>query len=316
MKISRGITLVELLVVIALLSMLMGLLVPAVMSAREAGRRTVCQNNLRQLGTAALAFESQHGYFPSNGWGFRWVGEPDRGYGPRQPGGWIYHLLRYLDRNDLADLGRGRSPAQRRQELARLMQVPLPVLICPTRGVRGLLPAHPATHPYNALPVPLVARTDYAINEGDFIPAGGPGPPTLALGDDPGFPWPNVSQVTGVSYLRSQVSMGRLRDGATYTYLIGEKYVASDRYHLNTDPGYDQSPYAGVDLDLNRWTKDPPRQDGWQLGERLFGSAHPDACQFVFCDGHVQSISYQIDPQLHRRLGNRKDGQIITPPEG
>ncbi len=308
-----GVTLTELLVVIALISLLMGLLIPAVMSAREAGRRTVCQNNLRQLGQAALVFESQHGYFPSNGWGFRWIGEPDRGYGPQQPGGWIYHLLRYLDRNDLADLGHGQPPAQRAQALAQLMQISLEVLSCPTRGTRGLRPAHPATHPYNAWPVLYVARTDYAINEGDFIPDGGPGPPTLAQGDDPNFPWPDTSQVTGVSFLRSRVSLARVRDGATYTYLIGEKYVMSAHYDQNADPGYDQSPYCGVDLDLNRWTASPPRRDGNSLGERLFGSAHPQMCNFVFCDGHVQGISYEVDPEVHRRLGNRKDGQVLLP---
>ena len=91
----HGFTLVELLVVIAIIAMLVTLLLPAVQAAREAARLTQCTNHIKQLALGCLNHESAHGFLPSDGWGYRWVGDPDLGFGKTQPGGWAFAEISY-----------------------------------------------------------------------------------------------------------------------------------------------------------------------------------------------------------------------------
>jgi prepilin-type processing-associated H-X9-DG protein len=71
--------------------------------------------------------------------------------------------------------------------------------------------------------------------------------------------------------------------------------------------------YVGYDLDVFRWTKpnSAPLRDGTGEFPDHFGSAHPAGCNFVFADGSMHFIRYDIDPTVHRWLGNRQDGNAI-----
>ncbi len=106
---SAAFTLVELLVVITIIGILIALLLPAVQAAREAARQTQCRNNLKQLALGCLSHESAIKRFPSDGWGYGWTGDPDRSTDWRQPGGWIYNILPYIEQQPLHNMGTGQG---------------------------------------------------------------------------------------------------------------------------------------------------------------------------------------------------------------
>ena len=315
----RGFTLVELLVVITIIGILIALLLPAVQAAREAARRIQCQNNLKQMGLAALGHVDAHGIYPTGGWGWGWAGDPDRGFNRKQPGGWHYNILPFMDQTALYELGADGNRDEGRQRV----ETPVAIFHCPTRRK---VAAYPYTHgtPYvNVDPPRVIGRSDYAACAGDGPSAVNPRFPegyseTLQGGDDaPDSAWDGLpgtmNDATGVVHRRSEVKPAHVLDGASNTYMLGERYLDPDRYYDGTSPDNDQGWDLGYDYDVNRWTannvSDRPAQDRPGMGgsRTNFGSAHSAGFHMVFCDGSVHLVSYSINGETHRRLGNRKD---------
>jgi prepilin-type processing-associated H-X9-DG protein len=258
--------------------------------------------------------------FPTGGWGGHWVTDPARGSGERQPGGWVHSLLPYLQRSDLYNDGRDLSGADKRAAVTRMVQSPVTVFNCPSRRDARLYSVSfaPAQTPVDANYLTLAARSDYAANAGDQerceITAYG-GPTTLEEGDDPAFLWPDVADHTGIVYLRSQTQMAHVRDGKAHTYLLAEKHVPPSDWYSGVDHGDDWSMYTGYQDDICRTTYYSPIRDDHGLGggvpECRFGSAHPGGFNAAFCDGGVRNVAYEIEPEVHRLLGNRADNQIV-----
>src|SRR5262249_19974442 len=126
----QGFTLVELLVVIAIIGVLVSLLLPAIQAARDAARRTQCTDNVKNIALAGRNHVEAMGHFPTGGWGYRWVGDPDQGYGEDQPGGFLYNILPFIEQRALHDLGTGMgygSPTNDKGKLAlQMIQTPIP----------------------------------------------------------------------------------------------------------------------------------------------------------------------------------------------
>ena len=296
----------------AIALLLMASLWPATQEVRESGRRSQCQNNVRQGGTAILAHESTQGRFTTGGGGGQGIGQPGRGIGRNQPGGWIYCVLPHLDKRDLAQSGHGLLPAQRRAALAEMISKTVAVLHCPSRrSAQPFAISLPlATQPFDCDPVSTAARNDYAANprdQGRCEIANDVGPPRLAAGDNPAFPWPNVADHTGVIYLRSEVTRGYLVNGSSHTYLVAEKSVSTAHYESGGDHGDDWSLYTGYQDDICRTAFLPPMRDGATSGETQFGSAHAAVFNAGFCDGSCREIAFGIDPRVHQMLANRAD---------
>ena len=160
----------ELLVVITIIGILIALLLPAVQAAREAARLAQCRNNIKQLALGCLIHDCQcQGFFPTGGWCWSWMGDPDRGFTEKQPGGWIYNILPYIEQQSLHDLGA--TAKQRREEDDRhrsLHHVPLRRDL-PHAAMRQTLslPSLDAVV-VNLEPRRRQARTDYAGNGGDY----------------------------------------------------------------------------------------------------------------------------------------------------
>jgi len=309
-------TLVELLVVIAIIGILIALLLPAVQAAREAARRTQCTNHLKQIALGAMVHEHAQKHFPSSGWGWQWVGDPDRGFGPSQPAGWVYNILPFVEQQALHDLGKGQAANAKRQLAGQVCSTPISFFNCPTRRRPIAYPAFYANHSLNAIVVERHARTDYAANSGTIVQTF-EGPQRVEDGQNSGWSgWPAWrSQQTGISHLISEVRIAEVTDGTTNTYFAAEKYLQAERYENGEDGADNTSMYQGHDWDVNRWANVnlPPMQDraGLELYSN-FGSAHTGRFQAAMCDGSVQSISYSIDPAIHGYLANREDGNAVS----
>lgn len=313
---KQGFTLVELLVVIAIIGILVALLLPAIQAAREAARRSQCQNHLKQLSLATLNYESTFKALPSGGWGWHWMGDPDGGFGKDQPGGWVYNITPYLEEATIRSIAQGLPIDKKKIELMTMSQTPIPTMNCPSRrGTQLYKYAYPDTF-FNMKTPSAIVRGDYgACMSGRKLPQDGLyEPPTLAAGKT--FNWqPYEKQQTaagwvdkfdGVIFYHSEIELRRITDGTSKTIMLGEKFLESNHYEDGLPSYDDQSYYLGFDRDYNISAYYQPLRDipNYDVAFR-FGSAHSSVFNASFCDGSIHPTSYDIDLDVFQSLGSR-----------
>jgi prepilin-type N-terminal cleavage/methylation domain-containing protein len=283
---GAGFTLVELLVVIAIITMLIMLLLPAVQSAREAGRRTQCKNNLRQMGLAVHSFHDVFKALPTGGrcpWS--WDQPQGKDYGP----GWPVQILTYIEQKNLATTS----------TTAEMEQYTMPLWFCPSRR-----PAAKYAGYYGLM--------DYA----SATPANSPWSWDQFWYGDIWNPNGVVAPYAGIIVRHPQkIAMGAITDGTANTLMIGEKWLNPSNYSSG-DWHDDRGWTDGWDPDIVRYTGFQPVRDsttgtgyGWEGYQ--FGGAHPQGMNFAMGDASVQYITYKIDLPIFNALGGRNDGQQV-----
>jgi prepilin-type N-terminal cleavage/methylation domain-containing protein/prepilin-type processing-associated H-X9-DG protein len=295
---QEGFTLVELLVVIAIIGILIALLLPAVQSARESARRTQCVNNLKQIAVAFQNHHDTHKHFPTGGWGWGWQGDPDRGHGKLQPGGWVYNILDFTEASQVREQGSGlaggggtgTTPGPKDAAIAKVAGTSLTFMRCPSRSSNPVRPFRHQQNFFNTKPDAVganrpisVAHSDYSACFGVTIPANfGNGPTSLAAGDAASYQWGSNTlgelggttgggeNHVGIVFRRSTVKINDVLDGTSNTYCVGEGFLDLRFYEQGSGgagafpPGIsggndDQNMYLGFDRDTLRCTANDPR---------------------------------------------------------
>lgn len=281
-----GFTLIELLVVIAIIAILIALLVPAVQKVREAAARTQCENNLKQIGLAMHNHHDTFKVFPSGG---SWWGEPPTYVAVGQPAtkekqlaGPFFAILPYVEQTAVWQ-GGGKTTIVDCQIQA--ISSPIPIYFCPARRAPMVLPA--TGNWYAPGGTFGHAMLDYAVSNGNGNGA--------------------IRQIRCLT-------MGNITDGTSNTFLVGES--RKDVQYLGQYMGDDNEGYtSGWDHDMCRWTDRLPLPDargGVWWGELRFGSSHGAGCFFVFCDGSVRMVTYNVTLTNFANMGNIADGQVVN----
>jgi prepilin-type N-terminal cleavage/methylation domain-containing protein/prepilin-type processing-associated H-X9-DG protein len=316
---SPGLTLVELLVVIAVIGVLVALLLPAVQSAREASRRTTCANNLRQLGIAAAAHVESKKNFPPGieQWYFN-SAVSHRGI-PL-----FVFLLPHLEESAVvADWDYDDPLNNVNQASDSNAAAVLPILICPS----DVIPQNPIVfsgREWN------YALTSYGGNGGSRSYF-----PTRSTAD-------GIFHTTGEASEPEQdqepVQPREVTDGLSKTLLFGERshvdpnyatFNAADWGEQLSEWGWwgactsrkmighvTMSSIAPINYQLQfsyegRSGQTPPAdsfgafQHYVELRMCAFGSNHPDGANFVFADGSLQFLSSETDLNAFRAMSTR-----------
>lgn len=306
----RSFTMVELLVVLAIIGVLVGLLLPAIQQAREAARRMQCQNNLKQLGLATHLFESSRKVFPASGWTTSGPGNPQGKFV-----GWRTLIMPNIEQSNvrqLYDTGLNWWEGTN----VTVGSIPIPIMQCPSvpQGPQVMTAVAKSPRPALTFTTPL-ARTDYEAIQGVQ-----PASIDTSLY--------NASNRFAVMHRNSTVRFADIIDGTSQTLMIVECGGRPSVYQrgksmstLSNDQGIGWIDSEGA------FSLDGSNADGSLEGcgiaqgcngginrrnnNELY-SFHVGSCQVLFADGHVGTLSESMDIMVLAAISTRAAGEVVV----
>jgi prepilin-type N-terminal cleavage/methylation domain-containing protein/prepilin-type processing-associated H-X9-DG protein len=294
-------TLVELLVVIAIIGILVALLLPAIQAAREAARRAQCKNNLKQIGLALHNYESARRVFPP---GYTSAAATKNAPGTGPGWGWGAYILPYLEESSLFQQIDIKSNIEINVSPNKdLRVITLQVFRCPSDSVE--VPIFDVTGASGSA-ITQVAFGNYVGVAGTY---------EVSVYPDEG---------NGVLFRNHQVAIKQITDGLSHTIMVSERAsrqspqttwvgavvgaVISPKVagYENEGPPVLVLTNTGPSRDANGQPIPNPRVPNNNLGHvEDSNSMHPQGVNIMFCDGSMQSINNDIDPDVWVALGTR-----------
>jgi prepilin-type processing-associated H-X9-DG protein/prepilin-type N-terminal cleavage/methylation domain-containing protein len=288
-----GFTIVELVVVLAIIGLLTGLLLAGVQRVREAAVRAKCHNNLRQIAMALHNFESTHRALPEGCSG-------ERGSPPLPFISWNTRILPFLERNDLW--------VQAQQAYAK------------DKDFR-----HDPPHPFTTV-LPFFACESDART---LVVGDAANGLQVAFTIYLGVLGNNLFRNDGVLFFESQVRLMDVTDGASHTLMVGERPPSPDLILGWWYAGWGQNKSGSMDMTLGvrernvygpyqSCPRGPFQFEQGRLDNSCdafhFWSLHPGGANFAFCDGSVRFLAYAADP-IMPALATRAGGEAVSVPE-
>jgi prepilin-type N-terminal cleavage/methylation domain-containing protein/prepilin-type processing-associated H-X9-DG protein len=297
-----GFTLVEVLVVIAIIGILVAFLLPAIQAAREASRRSQCQNNLKQIGVAIQNHHDTRKAFPMG-----------RNRFDQFAVSWAFFLLPYMEETSVYNSWDSHAKVYDPSNV-QAMRTPIETYACPSRRRAAAdrnFDNNNAPPPATAIGVATLA--DYSANAGIKLLTG------MVGSDEDANVFGGYSRIdAGPIFSGSHISARQVEDGLSKTMAIGERHLPP--VPENTAPNMEDY----VIGDTASIPGDTPHttfrcaEDGLATGaddkdRNKFGSSHgAGLVQCVFLDGHVRSLRPDIAVSVLKALCTIGGGENVT----